>query len=549
MTRRLGAGLAGAAALIAVITIGSRVVGFGRWLVYSQTVSGLCVGNAYSSANQVPNVLFEVAAGGALAGAVVPLLAGPLARAAGAEVDRIVSALLTWTVLVLVPVAAALALASGAIGAALVDEEVCPGGGELAGRFLLVFAPQVVFYGVGVVLAGVLTARHRFVGPALGPLVSSLIVIGAYLAFAVAVGPGTEVRNDAADLPAAGGAWLAWGTTAGVAVMTLPLLIPVLASGVRIRPTLRFPDGVARRALSLAGAGVAGLLAQQASVVAVLALQRESDDAATLNIFQYTQAVYLLPYAILVVPLATAAFPRLSKHAATGDSRAYAAAVAVTTRAVLAMGIIGAAVLVAVAGPVAEFFAHLDRADVGAMGPTLIAMAPGLIGFGLIAHVGRALYALERGRAAAAATVTGWLVVTAVMVVLGRLLSGSTVATGLGAANSVGMTVAGLGLLYALRRHAGSPALAGVGRSGAVVCLVSSAGALVGWFVGDRLADQWARGLLEVVVAGIAAAAACLTVVLAGLLLADREDLRLLLRRGRAVSPTTAPLSTHVPEI
>ena len=55
---------------------------------------------------------------------------------------------------------------------------------ELAARFLLVFAPQVVLYGIGIVLTGVLQAHRRFAGPALAPLLSSLLVAGAYLLFA-----------------------------------------------------------------------------------------------------------------------------------------------------------------------------------------------------------------------------------------------------------------------------------------------------------------------------------------------------------------------------
>lgn len=537
--RRLG-GLAGAAALIAAITLLARVVGFGRWLVYSHAVSGLCVGNAYSAANQVPNILFEVVAGGALAGAVVPLLAGPLARAAdhpddpthAREVDRITSALLAWTILLLVPAALVLAVAAPALGGWLVDEAACPGAAELATRFLRVFAPQVVLYGLGVVLTGVLTARHRFAGPALAPLISSLVVIGAYLGFSLAVGPSAAVRNDAAGLPAAGEAWLAWGTTAGVVAMTVPLLVPLWRSGVRVVPTLRFPPGVARRALALAGAGLVALLAQQASVVALLGIQRGSGDPATLNIFQYSQAVYLLPYAVLVVPLATASFPRLATHAARADTAAFAAAARTTTHAVVVISALGAGVLVAAARPVAGFFGLLDRADVSAIAPTLAWLAPGLIGFALIAHVGRALYALERGRAAATATVAGWLTVVVAMLVAGSWLDGSRVAIGLGAATSIGMTVAAIGLFAALRRCAGPEAIRGLVRACAVAVLANGLAAGAGWWLATWLENLWGAGLFGVLGAGVSAAACCLLIAVPLLALLDRDALRLVLRRG-----------------
>ncbi|HMO10490.1 MAG TPA: lipid II flippase MurJ, partial [Actinotalea sp.] len=100
---RCGSGLLGAAALIAAVTVLARVLGLGRWLAQASGVGAGAIGDAYNSANLLPNVLFEIAAGGALAGAVVPVLAGLVRRGARDEVDRVVGAALGWTMLVLVP--------------------------------------------------------------------------------------------------------------------------------------------------------------------------------------------------------------------------------------------------------------------------------------------------------------------------------------------------------------------------------------------------------------------------------------------------------------
>ena len=107
MTRSAGgraATLVGGAALIAAVTVVARVVGFGRWLVFAHSVADgtSCLGGAYSTANMLPNIVFEVVAGGALAGAVVPLVTGPLARGEHEVVSRTVAALVGWSLLVLV---------------------------------------------------------------------------------------------------------------------------------------------------------------------------------------------------------------------------------------------------------------------------------------------------------------------------------------------------------------------------------------------------------------------------------------------------------------
>ncbi|HEX8972806.1 lipid II flippase MurJ, partial [Oryzihumus sp.] len=94
--------------------------------------------------------------------------------------------------------------------------------------------------------------------------------------------------------------------------------------------TWRFPDGVARRAASLAGAGLVALLAQQAAVLATVWVTNYRSGNGTLNVYTYVQAVYLLPYAVLAVPVAISTFPTLAAQAARdGASQEEAAAEAV----------------------------------------------------------------------------------------------------------------------------------------------------------------------------------------------------------------------------
>ena len=55
LAQRRATGLARGAALIAGLTILSRLFGLIRTLVFSQTVGASCLGAAYVTANQVPN--------------------------------------------------------------------------------------------------------------------------------------------------------------------------------------------------------------------------------------------------------------------------------------------------------------------------------------------------------------------------------------------------------------------------------------------------------------------------------------------------------------
>src|SRR3954452_16807926 len=109
---RATSGIARAAAVVAVVTIGARMVGFVRILVFAHTVGPTCLGDTYYTANTVPNILFDVVAGGALARLAVPLLTGPAAEGDREVADRTASALMTWTLLLLLPVTIAGLLAA-----------------------------------------------------------------------------------------------------------------------------------------------------------------------------------------------------------------------------------------------------------------------------------------------------------------------------------------------------------------------------------------------------------------------------------------------------
>ena len=73
--RRFASTIAGAAGLIAVTTLLARVAGFARILVFADSVRTGGVGGIYQSVNAIPNVMFEIAAGGILAAVAVPLIA------------------------------------------------------------------------------------------------------------------------------------------------------------------------------------------------------------------------------------------------------------------------------------------------------------------------------------------------------------------------------------------------------------------------------------------------------------------------------------------
>lgn len=511
MSRRLTGTVLGAAALITVLTVLARLTGFARNWVFARTVGQTDLNGTYMTVNMVPNILYEIVAGGALASLVVPLLARAVADGDRRHVDRTASALLTWTVLALTPVAVVVALAAEPIASFMLraDGGASPESVAVGASMLRVFAPQVVLYGVGVVLTGVLQAHRKFGGPAFAPLLSSVVVIGAYVTYAVVAPRGTDLDT----LTTGQELILSVGTTLGVVALSLSLLVPLRGIGLRLRPALRFPAGVARQVRALAYAGVSALLAQQISVVVALLLSNDVSQVTTAVYFQ-AQTLYLLPWAVLAVPVATTVFPRLSEAWSGGDRQTYQRQLAAATGVIVVLSCGAAAMLVAAARPLARVMVQgapgIDSVDALTRG--VVGFAAGLLGYGLFALLSRALYAAGQMLTAAVACVTGWLAVVAADLVLVRVLDDADRVLALAVGNSIGMTVLGCGLLWAVLRAAGTKALAGFG----AIATASVGGAVVagaaGWSLEGLLdgGGVWAalwQGLVVAVVTGLVFAA------------------------------------------
>jgi len=525
-----GSGIARAALLVATVTVAARAVGFVRVLVFARTVGPSCLGDTYFTANTIPNILFDVVAGGALSSIAVPLLAGAVDRGDERTADRTASALLTWTVLLLVPVTVIGLALSRPLMALLVGNghPGCSAGLErhVGARMLLVFMPQVLLYGIGIVLAGVLQAHRRFLAPALAPLLSSVVVIGAYLTFAA-----TASRRETGliTLTRTHELVLSVGTTLGVVALTLPMWLPVRRTGRRLRMTLRFPPGIGPMARRMAVAGGVALGAQDLATAAILRLANDRGSDGAVVLYNLAWTIFLVPWAVLAVPLATAAFPTLSARWEAGERASYADLAARTSRAIVLVTAAAAAVLVATSVPAARV---LVLGAPGGVAPhvltrALIAFAPGLVGYGLVAHLTRAHYAQGQARAAAIASASGWALTVAADVLLVIVLPRDWTAAALGAGTVIGMSFAACWLALSLRTGADA-VLRGAGSTIAASLVAASvAGGVVG-VVGAVLPTTGALASAGVAVGlGVACVAGFLAIAAA----LDRATVRLVLTR------------------
>jgi putative peptidoglycan lipid II flippase len=476
----LAAGIARGAAVVAGLTMLSRLLGLVRTLVFSQTVGAGCLGTAYVTANQVPNLLYELVLGGALTSAIVPVLARSAARATSdpaekARVGEITSALLTWTVIIVVPIVVIIAAAAGPIASLLNPANshahcVRADMVSATGHMLVAFAPQALLYGLSVVLYGLLQSYRRFAAPSIGPGISSLVLIACYLAF-VPLSNGRSL----AQLPIAAELVLGVGTTLGIAVLVLVAVPPTWRLHLRFRPALRFPPEVARRAGGLALVGFVELVAIELSSVVAIVLANGHGDTGAVVLFNYASQVFTSVSAVLVLSISISAFPVLSARQGLAFDRTSAG----STRAVLLMSWLGTAVLAAIAVPAGHVLAKQPD-QVSQLILAFALFAPGIAGVAVITNLSRVMFVVGRLKVATAALAGSWLLVIVADVVLVELVPSRWVVAALALGNTVGQTVVAIPLVIAARRICGKAAVHGVGRATLAGLAAGAAGAAVG---------------------------------------------------------------------
>ncbi len=473
-------GIARGALLIAGLTTLSRMLGLVRTLVFSQSVGAGCLGTAYVTASQVPNLIYELALGGALTSAMVPVLARSAQRAGidpaqKARVEQISSALLTWAVVILVPLTAIVVATAGPIASLLMPanpNSSCAHAEMVAitHSMLVVFAPQVLLYGLSVVLFGLLQAYRRFTGPTLAPVLANVVLICCYLAF-----PSLDKGLPLASTPLAAELVLSVGTTLNIAMLVIVVLPPTWRLRLKLRPALRFPPGVIRLAGGLALVGVLEFLASDVDTVVNIDLANGHGTTGALVMFNYAWLVYTSIYAVLALSIVTSAFPVLSAT----DGETFDRTCAGSTRAVVLMSWLGTAVMAAVCLPAAHLLAKQPDQVSQLIGGFAL-FAPGLVGYAVITNASRVMFAVGRLKVAAAGLVAGQLLQIVFCVPLVLLVPARLVVAVLALGSTITQVVVAVPMVIATRRIRGRAAVQGVGYATLAGLAAGAAGAILG---------------------------------------------------------------------
>lgn len=396
-------GLGRSSALLASGTIVSRVLGFVKAIVLAQTIgqTASAAANAFGAANQLPNNIYALIAGGVLGAVLVPQIVR-----AGMHDDggaRFINKLVTLGITVFLSVTVLATLGAPLLVSLYIQQSVDGGAGfsDRAIALATVFAywclPQIFFYALYSLLGEVLNARGAFGPFAWAPALNNVVAIAGLIVFQLLFG-GADANSVVEVWTTERIVLLAGTATLGIAAQALVLLVFWRRAGIRYRPDFRWRGvGLAKTGRSAGWIFAMILVTQVAGLVQVNVASLASDEGAGIATLQNSWLIFMLPHSVIAVSIATVFFTRMSTAAGAGDIPAVKADVASSLRAIGLIVMLSAAVLIVVAAPFARIF-ESDHRNVVAMASVIAAYMVGLIPFSAVFVLQRTFYALEDTR-------------------------------------------------------------------------------------------------------------------------------------------------------
>jgi putative peptidoglycan lipid II flippase len=394
-----------ASAMLASGTIVSRILGFIRVAVLAAAVgqASSAAADAFGVANQLPNSIYALVAGGVLSAVLVPQIVRAGLHADGGQ--RFINRIITLGVVIFLGVTLIATLAAPALISLYAQQSVEGGRGfspaalSLATAFAYWCLPQIFFYALYSLLSEVLNARNMFGPFTWAPVLNNVVAIGGLVAFMLLFG-GAGSNSSPSGWGIDRILLLAGTATLGIAAQALVLFLFWRRAGLHFRPEFRW------RGVGLGSAGRAAgwlfgmiLVMQLAGLVSTRVATLGSAEGASVATLQASWLVFMLPHSVVAVSIATAYFTRMSGHAARGELVAVREDLSASLRGIGLLIVFSTVALAVVAYPFARFFED-KYGNIAATGNVILAFLPGLVLYSILFVIQRVFYALDETRTA-----------------------------------------------------------------------------------------------------------------------------------------------------
>lgn len=465
---------------MAVATLVSRITGFIKLLLITAAL-GAASASAFSTANQLPNIIAALVLEATFTAIFIPVLT----RAEREDADggqAFIRKLLTIasTLLLLTTVLSVLAaplLASLLLGT---DPKVST---PLTTALAYLLLPQIFFYGLSSVFMAILNTRNVFGPPAWAPVWNNVVAIAALILFWLMPG---ELTLDPTRMSDPKLLVLGIGTTLGVVTQALVLIPAIRRQRIPLRPLWGIDDRLKQFA-GMAMAMFAYVAISQLGFVITNRIAAGAADSGPI-IYNQTWMILQLPYGVIGVTILTAVMPRLSRNAAAEDTPAVVADVSLATRLTMVVLIPVVAVMTVggpAMGPALSAYGHFTLGDAHYLGLSISLSSFTLLAYALVLLQLRVFYARHE-----AWTPTLMIIVITAVKIVGSVIAPHLtddprlVAGYLGTANGLGFVAGAICGYLLLRRSIGraSGPLIGpdVTRTVLITLAVSSTAAAIG---------------------------------------------------------------------
>jgi putative peptidoglycan lipid II flippase len=403
--------------------------------------------DAFNAANNLPDLLFALITGGALAIAFIPVLSEYLDHDGRQAAWDLFSRVANWAFVI----TGALAVVIFVFASPIVRGQigVAPGFSPelqslVADLMRLNLVATLIFSLSGLVIAG-LQANQHFLLPALAP---SMYDVGQIFG-ALILAPERGYPIAGITLPAAGLGvhGLVYGVIIG-ASLHLAVQVPALIKyKFRWSPRIGLDHPGLRKVAQLMGPRILTIGAFQLVFIVQDNLASRLE-VGSVTALAYGWLIMQVPETIIGTAVGTAILPTLAEQFARGDDRSFEASVGRATSVLLATTLPIAVVLMIGIQPLIQLAFHFE-----ARGTELVAWAArayllGLVGHSLLEVGARAWYARQNARIPLMASAISTAVFTLSAIALFRVLG----AAGIGLSNSLAFTVEALLLLALLSR-------------------------------------------------------------------------------------------------
>jgi putative peptidoglycan lipid II flippase len=494
--------------VIALFSLG-KVTGLIRLRLISNSFGTTPTYDAFTSANQLPEVFVTLISGGALAAAFIPVYSKYLSDKRSIESLRLANSILTLVLAVLGGISAIAILFAGPLSRLLV-----PGYDSqtqmLTADIMRIILLQTTLYGLGGVLSSILNAHQHFTIPALAPIT---LDIGYMFGLLVLV-------------PTMGVYGLAWGTVVG-GVLNILIHIPALRRfGFRAFLVLDTKMKGVREIVRLMGPRVVTLGAIQLMDLFIIRLGSFLLAGHTSAYF-YGYQIMQLPETLLGTAIAIVVFPTMAELFNSGDISGLKSTSMAALRIIWTLTIPASVGLVLLGRPAISVFLQggaFTETSTDLVFGVLVFFSVRIVAEASLEILARLFYAQHDTKTPMYVAI-GWL---ATNVTLAFLLTGPFGVQGLALASTIAFAIQSLALFILNRRR--------LGDLGDKELVISLGRALFGAFVMgllilgvDRLIDS---PLLTVVIGGIVGFFTYLAVTYA----AGGREIPMLIRLARSSS-------------